>query len=103
MVGLITLLISGIGISNGVKGYIIKKIKNIAILKSLGAKNIQVFLIYLFQVMVIFLLSIIPALLAGISIPFLLSPIISSELFDTFQATYYSIGMKANVGFGTAL
>ena len=100
MVGLITLLISGIGISNGVKGYIIKKIKNIAILKSLGAKNIQVFLIYLFQVMVIFLLSIIPALLAGISIPFLLSPIISSELFDTFQATIFFKPIIVSFSFG---
>ncbi|MDC3140969.1 FtsX-like permease family protein, partial [Alphaproteobacteria bacterium] len=100
MVGLITLLISGIGISNGVKGYIIKKIKNIAILKSLGAKNIQVFLIYLFQVMVIFLLSIIPALLAGISIPFLLSPIISSELFDTFQATIFFKPIIISFSFG---
>ena len=31
LVGLITLLISGVGISNGVKGYLIKKIKNIMI------------------------------------------------------------------------
>ena len=100
MVGLITLLISGIGISNGVKGYIIKKIKNIAILKSLGAKNTQVFLIYLFQVMVIFLLSIIPALLAGISIPFLLSPIISSELFDTFQARIFLQPIIISFSFG---
>ena len=100
MVGLITLLISGIGISNGVKGYIIKKIKNIAILKSLGAKNIQVFLIYLFQLMVIFLLSIIPALLAGISIPFLLSPIISSELFDTFQARIFLQPIIISFSFG---
>ena len=100
MVGLITLLISGIGISNGVKGYIIKKIKNIAILKSLGAKNTQVFLIYLFQVMVIFFLSIIPALLAGISIPFLLSPIISSELFDTFQARIFLQPIIISFSFG---
>ena len=100
MVGLITLLISGIGISNGVKGYIIKKIKNIAILKSLGAKNTQVFLIYLFQVMVIFLLSIIPALLAGISIPFILSPIISSELFDTFQARIFLQPIIISFSFG---
>ena len=100
MVGLITLLISGIGISSGVKGYIIKKIKNIAILKSLGAKNTQVFLIYLFQVMVIFLLSIIPALLAGISIPFLLSPIISSELFDTFQARIFLQPIIISFSFG---
>jgi putative ABC transport system permease protein len=100
IVGLITLLISGIGISNGVKGYIIKKIKNIAILKSLGARNIQVFFIYLFQVVVVFLLSIIPALLAGISTPFLLSPIISSELFDTFQARVFFQPIIISFSFG---
>ena len=50
--------------------------------------------------MVIFLLSIIPALLAGISIPFLLSPIISSELFDTFQATIFFKPIIISFSFG---
>ena len=54
LVGLITLLISGVGISNGVKGYLIKKIKNIAIFKALGAQNSIVFKIYFFQIIFIF-------------------------------------------------
>ena len=70
LVGLITLLISGVGISNGVKGYIIKKTKNIAIMKSLGAKNSKVLNIYLNQILIIFLISIIPAIMLGISIPY---------------------------------
>ena len=89
LVGLITLLISGVGISNGVKGYIIKKTKNIAIMKSLGAKNSKVLNIYLNQILMIFLISIIPAIMLGISIPYLFSPIISQELFNTFEPSIF--------------
>ena len=85
LVGLITLLISGVGISNGVKGYLIKKIKNIAIFKALGAQNSIVFKIYFFQIIFIFLISIIPALIAGISIPFLLKTLISDSFLSTFE------------------
>ena len=85
LVGLITLLISGVGISNGVKGYLIKKIKNIAIFKTLGAQNSTVFKIYFFQIIFIFLISIIPALIAGISIPFLLKTIISDSFLSSFE------------------
>lgn len=91
LVGLITLLISGVGISNGVKGYLIKKIKNIAILKSLGAKNTQVFKIYLFQMLFIFLMGIIPALIFGISIPF----------FYIGPKTFWNIGTRCGTTFLT--
>ncbi len=89
LVGLITLLISGVGISNGVKGYIIKKTKNIAIMKSLGAKNSKVLNIYINQILVIFLISIIPAIIVGISIPYFFSPIISQEIFNTFEPSIF--------------
>lgn len=89
LVGLITLLISGVGISNGVKGYIIKKTKNIAIMKSLGAKNSKVLNIYLNQILIIFLISIIPAIIVGISIPYFFSPIISQEIFNTFEPSIF--------------
>ena len=89
LVGLITLLISGVGISNGVKGYIIKKTKNIAIMKSLGAKNSKVLNIYINQILVIFLISIIPAIIVGISIPYFFSPIISKEFFNTFEPSIF--------------
>jgi len=89
LVGLITLLISGVGISNGVKGYIIKKTKNIAIMKSLGAKNSKVLNIYLNQILIIFLISIIPAIIVGISIPYFFSPIISQKIFNTFEPSIF--------------
>ncbi len=89
LVGLITLLISGVGISNGVKGYIIKKTKNIAIMKSLGAKNSKILNIYLNQILIIFLISIIPAIMLGVSIPYFFSPIISQELFNTFEPSIF--------------
>ena len=100
LVGLIALLISGVGISNGVKGYLIKKIKNIAILKSLGGRNSQVFTIYFFQITIIFLASIIPALLAGASVPFLLSPLISSNLISLFQPSIFIKPLIISFSFG---
>ena len=89
LVGLITLLISGVGISNGVKGYLIKKIKNIAIFKALGAQNITVFKIYFFQIFFIFLISIIPALIAGISVPFLLKNLINKSFLSLFEPSIF--------------
>ena len=100
LVGLIALLISGVGISNGVKGYLIKKIKNIAVLKCLGGRNSQVFIIYLFQIMIIFLASIIPALLAGASVPFLLSPLISNNLISLFQPSIFIKPLIISFSFG---
>ena len=100
LVGLIALLISGVGISNGVKGYILKKIKNIAVLKSLGGRNSQVFTIYFFQIIIIFLASIIPALLAGASVPFLLSPLISSNLINLFQPSIFIKPLIISFSFG---
>ena len=89
LVGLITLLISGVGISNGVKGYLIKKIKNIAIFKALGAQNLTVFKIYFFQIIFIFIISIVPALIAGTSIPFLLKTLISKSFLSSFEPSIF--------------
>jgi len=100
LVGLITLLISGVGISNGVRGYLIKKTRNIAILKSLGAKNIQVFKIYLLQMISIFLIAIIPAFLIGTSIPFLFASVISDSLFPSFQAKLFIEPILVSCSFG---
>lgn len=88
-VGLISLLISGVGISNGVNGYLIKKIKNIAIFKTLGAKSSTVFQIYFLQIIFVFIISSIPAVLLGITIPFLLSSLISQNLITSFQPTVF--------------
>ena len=88
-VGLISLLISGVGISNGVNGYLIKKIKNIAIFKTLGAKSSTVFQIYFLQIIFVFIISSIPAVLLGITIPFLLSSLISENLLTSFQPAIF--------------
>ena len=88
-VGLISLLISGVGISNGVNGYLIKKIKNIAIFKTLGAKSSTVFQIYFLQIIFVFIISSIPAVFLGVTIPFLLSTLISENLLTSFQPAIF--------------
>ena len=89
IIGLITLLISGIGIYNGVNGYLKKKIKNIAIIKSLGAKNNTVFKIYFFQILIIFLTAIIPAIIFSSLLPFILSSIIREYLLVSFEPSIF--------------
>ena len=88
-VGLISLLISGVGISNGVNGYLIKKIKNIAIFKTLGAKSSTIFQIYFLQIIFVFIISSIPAVFLGVTIPFLLSTLISENLLTSFQPAIF--------------
>ena len=84
-----SLLISGVGISNGVNGYLIKKIKNIAIFKTLGAKSSTIFQIYFLQIIFVFIISSIPAVLLGITIPFLLSSLISQNLITLLSFSFY--------------
>ena len=57
-------------------------------MKSLGAKNSKVLNIYLNQILMIFLISI-PAIILGVSIPYFFSPIISQELFNTFEPSIF--------------
>ncbi len=68
-VGLTTLLVGGIGVSNAVRSYLDSRTATIATLKCLGASGGLVFKIYLLQVLGLATLGIVPGLVLGTAMP----------------------------------
>ncbi|MEQ1652841.1 MAG: FtsX-like permease family protein [Hyphomicrobium sp.] len=69
LIGLASLLIGGVGIANSVSTFIGKRVKVIAILRSVGASGAQVFGIFLIQILAMSLIGIALGLAAGAAIP----------------------------------
>ena len=101
LVGLAGLVVGGIGISLTVSTYLETKTKVIATLKTLGADQLTIFFIYLFQVMVLIVIGIVFGLLIGILIPYLLESVLSEflpvpfnfqiHLTDLLEASFYGL------------
>jgi putative ABC transport system permease protein len=51
LVGLLALLVGGVGVANGARGYLETKLDDVAIMKCLGASRRQTMLVYLFQIL----------------------------------------------------
>ncbi len=66
LIGLATLLVGGVGISNAVRGYLDAKLANIATLKCLGAPQKFVLNVYLTQVFILATFGILVGVLLGI-------------------------------------
>ncbi|NOT71945.1 MAG: FtsX-like permease family protein [Hyphomicrobium sp.] len=69
LIGLASLLIGGVGIANSVATFIGRRVKVIAILRSVGASGTQVFGIFLVQILAMSLIGIAIGLAAGAAIP----------------------------------
>lgn len=78
LVGLVALFLSGIGAGYLFQNYLFSKIKDIGILKSLGMRMRDIFQVYLYQLV---LLSVISALIANICAYFIL-PSVSKALYS---------------------
>ena len=76
LVGLSTLLVGGVGISNAVRGHIAAKTTTIATLKCLGASNRLVFRVYLSEIVGIALVAIVAALAVGALLPIGAAPLL---------------------------
>ena len=74
MVGLAGLIVGGVGIGSAVKSYLNRKIATIAVLRSLGATNFQIFMTYFIQLSILSLLGIAVGLGLGASAPHILAP-----------------------------
>ncbi|MBL41747.1 MAG: hypothetical protein CMM49_03690 [Rhodospirillaceae bacterium] len=70
--GITALLLGGLGISNSISHYLMKKNKNIAILKSLGAKSSDIFLIYLAQTVFMSIIGIFIGFVIGILVSYII-------------------------------
>lgn len=51
LVGLLALLVGGVGVANGARGYLETKLDDVAIMKCLGASRRQTMLVYLLQIL----------------------------------------------------
>jgi putative ABC transport system permease protein len=80
LVGLTALLVGGVGIGNGVRGYIGGKTATIATLKCLGASTWLVFAVYFVEIMVLALLGIVAALSLGALVPVASMPFLARVL-----------------------
>ncbi|MGR3462435.1 MAG: ABC transporter permease, partial [Roseovarius sp.] len=80
LVGLSGLAVGGVGISAALRAYLAGKVQVIATLRTLGADQRTVFLIYFLQVAVLALLGIAGGLILGVGLPVVLGPVIAAQL-----------------------
>ena len=76
MVGLAGLVVGGVGIGSAVKSYLNRKISTIAVMRSLGATNFQIFMTYFVQLAIISFIGITVGLVIGASVPHLCAPLL---------------------------
>lgn len=89
MVGLTTLLVGGVGVSNAVKTYIDGKIRSIAMLKCVGATGDVLFRAYTLQVLALASGGILIGLAVGAVAPWLLASLLGELLPVPFVAGLY--------------
>ncbi len=80
LIGLASLLIGGVGIANSVSTFIERRVKVIAILRSVGASGRQVFGIFLVQILAMSGIGILIGLLLGAAVPVLIDYLYGSAL-----------------------
>lgn len=100
LVGLTALVVAGIGVGNGVTGYLEGKRSSIATLKALGASSRTIFLTYLFQI----LLVAAGGIVAGIAVGALLPPVITAAAGDALpippQLALYPVPLLTSAAYG---
>lgn len=69
LIGLTALIIGGVGIANAVANFVDRRRRTIATMKSLGAKNQTILMIFLVQILAITILGIAIGLAAGLAVP----------------------------------
>lgn len=87
LVGLTSLLVGGIGISNAVRSYLEQNYANIATYKCLGASRRLVFKIYFWRIMFFGLIGSVIGCIVGGAVPFALMPILAEQLSLTETVT----------------
>ncbi len=73
LIGLASLLIGGVGIANSVTTFVDKRVKVIAVLRSVGASGAQVFGIFLVQILAMSAIGIALGLALGVAVPGLIN------------------------------
>ena len=100
LVGLTTLLISGVGIALGVSRFIGSRLTTIAILKSIGAPASLIFLTYLIKTMIISSIATIAGLGLGLFSPLALGPFFETFLGMSIPFNVYPKALLKAAAFG---
>ncbi len=105
LVGLTALLVGGVGVANAVRRFVDAKRMDFATLKALGAPGSQVVAIHLVEVMLVALIGIAIGVVAGASLPYILSNALSDSLPLPLVPTiaWTELGIAALYGLVTAL
>ncbi len=102
LVALLSLLIGGVGVAQGVRAWIATRIDSLAILKCLGVRPRELFGLYLFQSVGLGLVGSAAGGILGLAalrlVPFILNGLIPPEAIDTFQPAALLRGMAIGVG-----
>ncbi len=100
LVGLSTLLVGGVGVSNAVRAFMDMKLRTIAILKSVGAPRALVTRIYVLQVTVFAGIGILIGLVIGTILPLIGLKAAEDLLPFTITTTVYPAGLALAALFG---
>ena len=100
LIGLTTLLIGGVGISNAVRGFLESRLLHIATLKCLGGSDRFVFRVTMIQILILATLGIIIGLGAGVFVSQGAGSLLTAKLSLTDQVHIYPKALLLAAGFG---
>lgn len=100
LVGLSSLLVGGVGVSNAVTAYISERQTSIATLRSLGATSARIMVHFLAQNMVLTLIGVLLGLALGAGTTLIALPILSDMLGIVLPPTIDVASLSAAGGFG---
>jgi len=100
IVGLSSLLVGGVGVSNGVSAYVTERQESIAILRSLGATGLRIVVHFLTQIAVLTAVGVGLGVVAGALASYLLLPIVGQALGVGLPPSIEPVPLLIAAGFG---
>ena len=100
LIGLTTLLVGGVGISNAVRGYLDARLSHIATLKCLGASNGFVFRICILQILALASVGIVIGLVVGAIGADIAGRLLTAKLSVTNEGDFYPEALLISAAFG---
>lgn len=100
IVGLSSLLVGGVGVSNGVSAYIADRQRSIATLRSLGATGARILVHFLTQIGVLTVIGVGLGVLSGAAASLLILPLVGRALNVSLPALIQPVPLLTAAGFG---
>ena len=100
IVGLSSLLVGGVGVSNAVSAYVTERQRSVATMRSLGATSGRILFHFLVQVLLLTLVGIAIGLVLGVILTLIALPIIGSLLHISLPAVIDAPALLTAGGFG---